>query len=269
MKRKTYSIKLIGCVYCFFFLAFFSFQSNAYPAPSDHFDTIQKIFIGYYQRPAAPGGLNYWSWRLDATGGILDEIIEAFANSPESKGLYGQEINSDNIRSVVTDIFQALFNRDPAPAGLTYYENGFNSKQFTAATIMMNVLNGATGTDLQSVNNKLAASGVFTGLIDPEFDGDVMNFQVTYAGDADASAGRSFLDSVTSDPATIPDRDEITEYMQDYIAADGEPIRSQAMSLSDLSGVWEINSMNSPSPDWQRGSLTILSDGSFSGWLYQ
>ena len=267
MKRNNYSIKLIGCVYCFFFLAFFSFQSNAYPAPSDYFDNVQKIFIGYYQRPAAPAGLNYWSNRISESGGNQYEVIEAFANSPEAQGLYGP-ITSANIRSVVTTIFEALFNRTPGQAGLDFYENGFNLGQFTPATIMLNVLDGATGTDLQSVNNKLAASGTFTGIIDPEFDGT--NFQVTYSGEPDAIAGRSFLTSVTSDPATIPDRDEITEYMQDYIAIiPSDPIVNQGMSLADLNGVWEVNSMNSPSPDWQRGSITIGSDGSFSGWLYQ
>jgi len=268
MKRNSYSIKLIGCVYCLFLLAFFSFQSNAYPAPSDYFDNVQKIFIGYYQRPAAPAGLNYWSGRISDSGGDQYAVIEAFANSPESQGLYSQ-ITSANIRSVVTTIFQALFNRIPGQAGLDYYENGFNEGRFTPATIMLNVLDGATGTDLQSVNNKLAASGTFTGIINPELDGFVPNFQVTYSGEPDATAGRNFLKSVTSDSATIPDRDEITEYMQDYIAVPIDPIMNQGMSLADLSGVWEINSMNSPSPDWQRGSLTILPNGSFSGWLYQ
>jgi len=85
MKRNNHSISLIGCVFGFFLLTSFSFQSNAYAAPSDYFDTVQKIFIGYYQRSAAPGGLNYWAGRLDASGGDLTDIIEAFANSAESQ----------------------------------------------------------------------------------------------------------------------------------------------------------------------------------------
>ena len=221
MKGKNYSIKLIGCVYLFFFLAFFSFQSDAYPAPSDYFDTVQKIFIGYYQRPAAPLGLIYWAGRLDASGGNLTDIIEAFANSAESQALYGP-INSSNISSVVTAIFEALFNRPPAQAGLNYYVNGFNSGQFTAATIMLNVLDGATGTDLQSVNNKVTASNLFTWTIDPDLDG--ANFQATYSGDTDAQKARDFLSTVGWDPLTIPTQVEVTLFIKTNIADPGDPI---------------------------------------------
>jgi len=87
MKKNNYSISLIGCFYCFFLVTFFSFQSNAYPAASDYFDTVQEVFIGYYQRPAGPGGLIYWAGRLDASGGNLTDTIEAFANSAESQRL--------------------------------------------------------------------------------------------------------------------------------------------------------------------------------------
>jgi len=89
------------------------------PLPPNYFDTVQKIFISYYQRPAGPIGLNYWSNQLFNSGGNLDAIIEAFANSAESRALHGDIIDSTNIRSVVTSIFQALFDRDPAPTGST------------------------------------------------------------------------------------------------------------------------------------------------------
>ena len=183
--------------------------------------TVQKVFIGYYQRPAGPSGLIYWANRLSDSGGNLDAIIEAFANAPESWALYG-DINSGNIRSVVTTIFQALFDRDPAQAGLDYYENGFNLGLFTPGTIVLNVLNGATGTDLQSVNNKLTAADLFTRTIDPELDGK--DFQATYLGDADAQKARNFLSTVNWDPATIPTQAEVTLFIKNNIADPGDPI---------------------------------------------
>jgi hypothetical protein len=191
---------------------------------STYFDTVQKVFIGYYQRPADPGGLLYWAGRLNGIGGNLNEIIEAYANSPEARSLYGT-INSSTISYVVNSIYNTLFGRGAEPAGLTYYVNGFDAGQFTAATIMLNILNGAQGGDLQSVNNKLAAAYQFTTTIDPELDG--MNFQVTYAGQEDVIAARSFLASVTEDPATVWTPDEVTTYMKDYIADPGDPILNQ------------------------------------------
>lgn len=224
MKKNIYSINLFLCFFCFFLLSFFSFQSNGYPAPSTYYDTVQKIYIGYYQRPADPAGLIYWAGRLDAKGGNLSEIIEAFANSAESQTLYGT-IHSGNISMVVNDIYIALFARNADTGGQNYYVAGFNAGQFTAATIMLNVLNGATGgVDLQSVNNKLAAANFFTMTIDPDLDGS--NFQLSYTGDADVIAGRNFL-TLYATSVIVSTQAETTAYIRTHIAGPGDPILSQ------------------------------------------
>ncbi len=184
-------------------------------------DAVQKVYIGYYQRPADPKGLIYWVTRLEKTNGNLNEIIEAYANSTESQALYGT-IDSSSIPNVVDSIYMALFNRHAEAGGLNYYVNGFNSGQFTAATIMLNVLNGAQNQDLLSVNNKVTATNLFTRAIDPELDGD--NLQVTYAGEEDAVSARSFLASVTGDSGTVPTREQTVSYMQTHIADPGDPI---------------------------------------------
>ena len=208
------------------------------PMSASYFDTVQEVYIGYYQRPADPGGLIYWAERLYRSGGNLSEIIEAFANSAESQALYGT-INSSNISTVVNGIYNALFGRDAEAGGLSYYINGFNSGRFTAATIMLNVLYGAQNEDLQSINNKRTAANLFTRTIDPELDGS--NFQVTYAGDGDAIAGRNFLTFVTWDPLTVPTQDGTTVYIQTNIANPGDPILGQTppsapSNLSTTSG---------------------------------
>lgn len=193
-------------------------SANAY------LDTVQKIFIGYYQRPADPGGLIYWADRLNKSGGNLSEIIEAFANSAEAQTLYGT-INSSNISNVVNGIYIALFSRPAEPGGLDYYSSGFNAGQFTAATIMLNVLYGATqGNDYQSVVNKLTAANLFTQTIDPELDGK--NFQVTYAGNDDVIAARNFL-TLYATPVKVPTQAETTAYIKANIANTGDIILSQ------------------------------------------
>ena len=185
------------------------------------FNTVQKIYMGYYQRPADPGGLRYWARRLDSSNGDLNEIIQAYANSPESRTLYG-DINSGNIGAVVDAIYLALFNRHAEPGGLDFYMTGFKDGRFTAATIMLNVLFGAQNDDLQSIDNKLTAANLFTRTIDPELDG--LGFLATYAGDGDTTNGRSYLASVTADTATVPSRDQTTAYVRSTIADAGDPI---------------------------------------------
>ena len=78
-------------------------------------NTIQDFYIAYYQRPGDPSGLLYWADRLEAPGGSLEQVADAFGNSPESQALYGP-INATTIGTVIDDIYLGLFDR-PADAG--------------------------------------------------------------------------------------------------------------------------------------------------------
>lgn len=188
--------------------------------PIDLLEITQKIYIGYYQRPADPAGLIYWAKRLEANGGNLNDVIEHFANSAESRALYGT-ITGDNIAGVVNTIYLALFARPAETAGLNYYVDRFGEGTFTPATIMLNILDGATGgNDLLAVNNKLSAANRFTRTIDPELDGS--DFQATYAGDADAVRGRQFLAAVTWISSTVPTQSQTTAYIQANISNPGD-----------------------------------------------
>jgi hypothetical protein len=241
MKRLTLTLAILSAV-----LTVTSWSHNAQAAPSDYFDTVQRVYIGYYQRPADPGGLLFWAQRISSTNGNLSDIIESYASSAESQALYGI-INSSNIGTLVDSIYMALFNRPAEAEGKAYYTYGFNSGRYTAATIMLDVLYGAQNADLQMINNKLAAANLFTRTIDPELDG--YTFQATYAGEGDAINARNFLASVTDDPATVPTQDETTAYMQNKITDPGDPLYGggsfnfkrylsgppSTLSLSDLS----------------------------------
>lgn len=189
-------------------------------AYTDYFDKIQEIYIAYYQRPADPEGLIYWAKRLDAENGDLKAIIEAFANSPESQALYGN-ITKDNIADVVKAIYEAAFNREPEQAGLQYYVNGFKEGKFTPATIMLNILDGATGADKVVLENKIESAMSFTKAIDPDLD--AKDLLATYDS-KDIPAARDFLKQVTADPATVKDLAEAQEYVKEKIADPGDPI---------------------------------------------
>ena len=228
MKRR-HCTTFLGRFFCLFLIAFSLFQSTAYAAASSYYDTVQRIYIGYYQRPADPAGLIYWAGRLDASGGSLAAIIESFANSAESQALYGT-INSGNIPTVVNDLYKALFGRDAETAGRDYYVSGFNSGRFTVATIMLNVLYGVQNNDMQAVNNKVTAANLFSRMIDPELDGN--NFQATYEGDGDAVAARHFL-ALYATSVRVPTQTEITAYVLANIA-DRDDVLSRQSSLGPI-----------------------------------
>lgn len=199
-------------------------------AASTYFNTVQKLYIAFYQRPADPSGLVYWASRLDAAGGSLSGIIDAFATSAEAQALYGT-INANTIGNVVDAIYQALFNRAPDAAGKQFYVNGFAEGRFTPGSIALDILNGAQGDDLVAINNKVTVANRFTEAVDgramtsSDF-GTGTTFAATYAGDTDAQAARTFLAGVTSSPATLKTADEVKLVVQTTIADPTDPIKS-------------------------------------------
>jgi hypothetical protein len=199
-----------------------------------YLDTVQKMYIAYYQRPADPLGEIYWAQKLDAAGGNQSAIIATFSSSLESTALYGT-ITSANIGTVIDNIYTGLFGRAADSAGKAYYVSGFNAGTFTAGTIALNVLNGATGgNDLLSVNNKVTAAGTFTNAIDPGLDPQG-TLQATYSGTADTTAALNWLASVTWNPGSIPSATQTTTFIQTSIANTGDPILTsggQAFTLT-------------------------------------
>ena len=197
-------------------------------AAANYFEIVQNLYIAYYQRPADPAGLKYWPDQIEAKGGVASSIVNAFATSPESIALYGP-INATNIGDVVDKIYLALFNRVPDAAGKQFYVDGFTAGTFTAGTIALDVLNGATNGDNTAIQNKVQVANAFTAqidgrdLTDPAF-GTGTSFSATYSGDADAQAARNILKAVTSDPTTVLSPVQVTEQIKTKIADTGDKI---------------------------------------------
>lgn len=191
-------------------------------AAAQYFEQVQKIYIAFYQRPADPAGLKYWAERIDVAGGDIGQVIDAFATSAEAQALYG-DINATTIGTVIDDLYMALFNKAPDAAGKQFYVDGFTAGTFTAGTIALNVLNGASGDDAVAVLNKVQVANEFTQQVDgraltnPYF-GTGTSFNVTYAGDADAVAARTILKAVQGQPSTVINPSQVTEVLKTQIA---------------------------------------------------
>jgi hypothetical protein len=226
---------------------------------SVYFDTVQELYIGYYQRPADPAGLLFWSGglaQIDTNGdGIIQSnenissITKQFATSAESVAIYGN-ITSANIAGVVTQIYQNLFNRPPDAAGLAFYVNGFNAGLVAPGDVVWQVMNGAQGSDAVCLANKVTAAETFTQIIDPNLDG-IPPFQATYGGLADASAAAGWLKGVGSDPTTIPSVSQTTTWITDNIADPGDPIYisrqftlTEGTDFVDLSATGGVSTVN-------------------------
>ena len=139
--------------------------------PIIYFDTVQKLFIGYYQRPADPGGLLFWANGIAVCdtnqNGTIDQnedikwAVDQFATSLESQKIYGGTITSANIAMVIDGIYMGLFNRHAESDGLAFWVNSFNTGASTPGTIVWEISRGAQGPDYDCLMNKVTASNRF------------------------------------------------------------------------------------------------------------
>lgn len=151
---------------------------------------LQQLYLAYFGRPADIDGLGFY-----ASNPNLDiwSVAAAFSASPESQALYGAGFSDETINA----IYQNLFNRDAEPAGLLYWSTEVTSGRLTAAGAAYAIFLGAQNEDKVAVQNKMAISAAFTTALDTDLE-------ITgYTGDAAAAAARTFLHTVTSDPASV------------------------------------------------------------------
>lgn len=201
-------------------------------AAANYFATVQKIYIAFYQRPADPAGLQYWAQRIDLAGGDTSAVVAAFATSDEATKLYGT-IDKTTVGDVVDKIYLALFGAAPDAAGKKFYVDNFTNGTFSAGTIALRVLDGATGGDAIAINNKAQVANDFTQQIDGRalnnaYFGTGTTFNATYSGETDVINARAILKAVTSSLATVLSPAQVTEKIKTLIADATDPIIGQS-----------------------------------------
>lgn len=159
-------------------------------SPADYINQVQSMYLSYYGRFADKAGLDYWTYMLDANGGNLDGIIQAFGTSAEATALYPATLST---AQKVTNLYNSLFGRDPDAAGLTFYTNLIGSGQATLVDIAKRVFDGATAEDANRLANKVNLANELTSTI---------GASNTYSGAAAAATARALMSNVTNDPAT-------------------------------------------------------------------
>lgn len=200
-------------------------------------DQIQQIYIAYYGRPADQTGLDFWAAALEANGGDVDSIINAFANSAESTALYG---SAPSPTSLVTSIYENLLHRAPDSEGLQFYVQELTSGALTPGNLALAVLDGARNSDIATVQNELAAANQFTAQA------------LTYAGDTAAAIARTFLLQVSGDSTAQSELlAQLTSWVNAASAATTDPSQFAGKIaggvLTDLSIIGEYAAGTTPS----------------------
>lgn len=153
-------------------------------------EQVLQAYLAYYGRPVDPAGLSYWTQQLDAAGGALDAIIQAFGESNEFNARYG----SLSDQALVDGLYQQLLGRAAEPAGLAFYVDRLSAGEATLQSIALDVIFGATNEDALTVDNRLEVAKHYISALEQHAGPPPAVPAETLAG---------FVSSFTADPATL------------------------------------------------------------------
>jgi hypothetical protein len=164
-------------------------------------EVIQQFYIAYYGRPGDPAGIDYWADRLEAAGGVLTAVLDAFGNSDEANTQFGagrDNATRAQIEASITDIYEQTFGRTPDAAGLDFYADGVEAGTFTLIDVAKRIVDGKTGDDVTILANKVTAANAYSDALRADATANA-----NYDGDAAADVGRGWLATVLKDAATL------------------------------------------------------------------
>src|SRR3569833_2615386 len=182
---------------------------------------IQQIYLALFGRPADPVGGEFYD-SLTNDGANLDPILTGASRLSGSDEYLSRFTGLTSVE-IVNTIFISLFGHPADLAGLTFYvqalANGDAKSHgmplpfpavpaYTIEQIAVGILDGATGTDADIVDNKTAAAIEFTDSLNTPEE------IAAYAGDDAAALGRDFISGVTADPASVPDQTGVDAAIQ-------------------------------------------------------
>lgn len=157
-------------------------------AAADYYTQVYTMFVGYFGRPPAQSGLDYYANQVNAAGGKLDVVINDFYNSAESQAFFAGK----TIEQQVNQIFQNLFGRDAAPSGLNYWTNQIATGTVALAQAAYTIAYNAAAADVAILTAKVDTAKLWVAGLDTTTE------ILTYSTDAGRTAGRDFLKTVTT-----------------------------------------------------------------------
>jgi hypothetical protein len=162
---------------------------------------VQELYVAYFNRPADPAGLKFWTDAVTAANGDTSAVAAAFATTPEYTATFTGMTNAQ----MVAAVYQNLFGRAADATGAAFWTAALDAKTITMANVVTSIAAGAQGTDATIVTDKVAAASAFTAAVDTqaEISG--------YSGIAANAAAKAWLSTVTDansltvalDPATL------------------------------------------------------------------
>lgn len=143
---------------------------------ADYYPMVQRLYVGYFGRPADPAGMEFFAQGLLAAGAPtalaqlvaaydgnaqVHALVDVFSASAESHALY----SGDN-DAFLTAIYHNLYNREADADGKVFWLKALDSGAITRANAALAIMAGARSDDVQIVTGKALAASTFTSSLD-------------------------------------------------------------------------------------------------------
>lgn len=125
-------------------------------------EVVAALYLAYFDRPAEPKGLDYWTGQLDSGASAFD-ISANFSSTREARDIYPDLRNDDvgNINSFLYRSFNNIFDRSPTAGDNAYwYPTIDNGKP--ASQVLVELILSARGIDATKLQNTIDVSLYFT-----------------------------------------------------------------------------------------------------------
>jgi len=151
---------------------------------------IQKLYIAYFNRPADPGGLTFWTKQL-AAGTSMAQIANSFSASAEYQAIYNGASNFE----LVVKLYQNLFGRTPLAGEASWWSDQITTNGTVTITTIANQLASGTtpgSADHTAITSKISAATAFSTAVDTTAE------IIAYKGTAAFASASTWLNGVTT-----------------------------------------------------------------------
>jgi hypothetical protein len=171
-------------------------------SPAAYETVLQKVYIGYFGRPADPAGLAYFAGAYAQANAptSIDGVANAYGSNPTLRALLdsfstskeSQELYPGDNSVFIEAVYQNLFNRAADAAGKDYWAKLIDSGAITRSNAALSIMAGARGSDAVLIDTKTAAATAFTKTV------DTASLRSGYSGMAANAVVRTMFSSVNS-----------------------------------------------------------------------
>lgn len=176
--------------------------------------TIQQLYVAYFNRPADTGGLAHWQRVIEGQGGSLGIVTAAFASSDEYKATYAGKTHVE----IVNTVYRNLFGRDGEDDGVAFWAGKLDEGIISINDVVTFIAAGARNDDLVAYDNKVKYAIGFTNAL------DVHPERAAYNGDEASAYAKQLTSAITTDASLAAALATVDEATAGFVAASRAPI---------------------------------------------